>query len=1114
MMQAQYSGRKRSSCGRFAVLTAIFLLLTVPTCLQAAVDLRVDRAVGGELDLSWTGGHPYFEVYRSVDPSTVVSLGNRIVETAVWQASDTPPAGTVFFYRIRERANCWQAVADSYVDSLTPDKNYGMEPLLSAGTVNDQQLAFFKFALSGIPIGAVVTSASLILQQADGSASAPIGVYDAAGSWLELGLTWNTKPGTGSLWDEQIQAAGSGTRSWVMTGLVDEWVNGVRPNDGLIVQVNGQAGFHYSSRENESEDQPRLCVTWNDAAQNDLDDLEQDSLTTPSARFVEGIVASTAATVEVGDPDPVIGSLNYLNSYRDLFRMAAPTDDLYLDRIFRWEGKTGVLFGRRVQNIPVWDESILVFHDGTEVLGSSSFLSENRWYRGVVDISPQAARDAAVANMSQTHSDGRTLGEPMLVWVPESVESDIMRRAWRVPYAGQPNGIGQDFLTVFVDAETSENLMVYDESMTADRPGENFRVLDAENSTNDFCWMLPWDLKPVWWDDNGALPAYPGPPTDLFSDGAFASLHSHDVYHYYFDTFGWGGMAGGGGSFSSYVHWNDLEFNNARYTPFCDIISFGDGWAADDVFGHEFTHGVIAKTSLLVYLFQQGALNESLSDFFGSQIDIDWDIGENRRDADAARIRNMADPTLHGQPDHMDAYCGLSDGCAFDEDSGGVHTNSGIMNKVLALLTSGGSHRGLAMVGMGRTKSEQLIFSVMVSRVMPWTMFLNMRDETVREAQRFRTAGTAGFVTQDVCDVINAFASVGLGDPDTDCDGTPDPPTADGDGDTIPDGLDNCPMDPNVRQRDQDADGIGDICDTDIDGDGFVNTGDNCPLVSNDQTDVDGDGIGDLCDDNDGDGILDIDDNCPFIFNRGQEDIDGDGAGDVCDGDRDDDGFNNAVDWCPNTASATNINSDVDSHGDDCDNCDFDANEDQADQDRDHIGDVCDTDRDGDGVTNGEDNCPDDPNPSQFGNDGDMIGMICDSDERAFFDGLSGAQELALFLRHGNIGFPIRIPIFPCTDGNCPNTLAEGFRTEITLTLKMGYQVRVVDDRGYVRAHPQQADPDVAFTIGFDADQEYFYQAGSFGPFKGRQYFLEMFAPPGSSDGQDLESSIIVESTP
>ncbi len=126
----------------------------------------------------------------------------------------------------------------------------------------------------------------------------------------------------------------------------------------------------------------------------------------------------------------------------------------------------------------------------------------------------------------------------------------------------------------------------------------------------------------------------------------------------------------------------------------------------------------------------------------------------------------------------------------------------------------------------------------------------------------------------------------------------------DGDGDGVPDDVDNCPFVANADQTDSDRDGVGDACDncvmtpnrdqTDSDGDGLGDACDNCVKTPNrDQRDADGDGVGDACDncvmtpnrdqtDSDGDGIGDACDNCVKVPNRDQRDTDGDGVGDAC----------------------------------------------------------------------------------------------------------------------------------------------------------------------------------------------------------------------------------------
>lgn len=164
---------------------------------------------------------------------------------------------------------------------------------------------------------------------------------------------------------------------------------------------------------------------------------------------------------------------------------------------------------------------------------------------------------------------------------------------------------------------------------------------------------------------------------------------------------------------NGYVH-RGRKFNNAfwdgRHMVFGDGdgVIFTDFTASLDVIAHELTHGVTEHAAGLEYHNQSGALNESISDVFGSLVKqwslrqtaekADWLIGAEvftpKIKADALRslkapgtAYNNEDFGKDPQPDHMSNYMQLPD--TEEGDNGGVHINSGITNKAFFLTATG-----------------------------------------------------------------------------------------------------------------------------------------------------------------------------------------------------------------------------------------------------------------------------------------------------------------------------------------------------------------------------------------------------------------------------------------
>ncbi|MCL5498888.1 M4 family metallopeptidase [Escherichia coli] len=153
------------------------------------------------------------------------------------------------------------------------------------------------------------------------------------------------------------------------------------------------------------------------------------------------------------------------------------------------------------------------------------------------------------------------------------------------------------------------------------------------------------------------------------------------------------------------VHYG-REYQNAFWNGQQMVFGDGDGeifnrfTIAPDIVAHELSHGVTETEAGLIYFEQSGALNESLSDVFGSLVkqylhkqtaeEADWIIGEGLLAAgvNGKGLRSMAEPgTAYDDPllgkDPQPAH--MKDFIKTREDNGGVHLNSGIPNRAFYL---------------------------------------------------------------------------------------------------------------------------------------------------------------------------------------------------------------------------------------------------------------------------------------------------------------------------------------------------------------------------------------------------------------------------------------------
>lgn len=155
------------------------------------------------------------------------------------------------------------------------------------------------------------------------------------------------------------------------------------------------------------------------------------------------------------------------------------------------------------------------------------------------------------------------------------------------------------------------------------------------------------------------------------------------------------------------ARWNgidQLEFGFAPVNQYNPSPDYNRTLVTADILGHEFTHAVTQNNANLTYQGEAGALNESISDIFGTAFeryllpnDWNWNLAE-----DTYQFRSMSNPTQAFPPVQQaqpQIYQGpnwfpITSTCDGTNDFCGVHENSGVMNKWFHTLCTGSGPNG------------------------------------------------------------------------------------------------------------------------------------------------------------------------------------------------------------------------------------------------------------------------------------------------------------------------------------------------------------------------------------------------------------------------------------
>ncbi|WP_028799416.1 M4 family metallopeptidase [Streptomyces sp. 142MFCol3.1] len=256
---------------------------------------------------------------------------------------------------------------------------------------------------------------------------------------------------------------------------------------------------------------------------------------------------------------------------------------------------------------------------------------------------------------------------------------------------------------------------------------------------------------------------------------------------FYKKTFGRKGIKNNSAAARGMVHFGN-KVGNAFWDSVCGCMLYGDGdgdmfkkpLVVLDVTGHELTHGVVDATAGLEptrvdrdgnQYGEPGALNESLADIFGSNVEFATDNPKNPPNYLLGEKLGLAQKFLrrldHPSLDELEGTIDYWSPAAFDTE---VHAGSGVSSHAYYLLAEGSGRKtigsvtydsptydGSRVTGIGRTKASAIFYRALTRYMVSTTDFHDARKATLKAASDMYGADSTEYRT-----VNKAWAAVNV----------------------------------------------------------------------------------------------------------------------------------------------------------------------------------------------------------------------------------------------------------------------------------------------------------------------------------------------------------------
>lgn len=440
--------------------------------------------------------------------------------------------------------------------------------------------------------------------------------------------------------------------------------------------------------------------------------------------------------------------ITFLEKHRELFRLAKPAAELALIREESDDlGFQHLRFEQRYQNLRVPGKELMAHFDLDGDLGSieNTLLGTPDVPSLVATVGPEEAASKARARIPGGYLGTNSTPELIIY----STEGEPQRLAWSFDVV---LGFTKAWRIV-VDAETGKTLSQESRIMHQSVPGRGIDILGTSRNLNVWrsgsTYYLIDASKPSFipgrdpitdpagvigiLDAKGAdvnnlqptaltLITSSSPTSWTVREGVSGLYGLSQVYDYYRLRHGRNSFDDKGSTIPAIVRVGN--YTNAGWNGVAKFMMFGNGLpfvASLDVIGHEVTHAVVQESAGLIYENQPGALNEAFADILGEMVEAmtvgapDWKIGSQL----GQPIRDMRNPSAFRQPESMSEFRYLPNTDAGDH--GGVHVNSGIINRAFYLLAAGLNNP------IGLVSAERIFYRALTRHLLRQSQFIDAR---------------------------------------------------------------------------------------------------------------------------------------------------------------------------------------------------------------------------------------------------------------------------------------------------------------------------------------------------------------------------------------------------